>query len=330
VGRLQSLSNTFTDRDSSSHRVGRFHNERVGQRRARDELHHDEVSLAVRACVENGHDVGMIQARGRAGLLKRADVELGDPLVDFVKPDAGDKLNGSVSLSGWALDRYTLEGTPAGAQISKVELFLDGSTLGEATLGAASPEGTQDRYGVANAGWSHTWDASAVAVGEHTLTARAHSSAQPGSWNEAIVLVIVEEPKVEGNGCGWLVGTARGAAVETLQAGWQTFHTATQAYRSKMETVDKTKRVEFSGAVDVTKSWLETRRNVALAELHAKADEYLALCLAGQLPSPVTVTYPQDVIATAHLLYEYRSIVDKAMVDMRDYFATRKPVLEAY
>lgn len=290
-----------------------------------------EFALNVAGLSRGSHTLRVVAwASSDQSRSKMAEVELGDPLVDFVKPDAGDKLSGSISLSGWALDRYTLEGTAAGAQIAKVELFLDGSKLGEATLGAASPDGMHDHYGVANAGWSYTWDASAVAVGEHTLTARAHSSAQPGSWNEATVLVVVEQPKVEGDGCGWLVGTARGEAVETLQAGWQTFHTATQAYRSKMETVQKTKRVEFSGAVDITKSWLETRRNAALSGLHAKADEYLALCLAGQLPSPVTVTDPQDVIATAHLLYEYRSIVDKAMVDMREYFATRKLVLEAY
>jgi hypothetical protein len=304
-------------------------------RKDADDLRFDEsrweFAWDVAALSRGSHKLRVVaRAASDEGQSIRVDVEVGDPLVGFLKPESGNKVNGSVELAGWALDRYTPTGTASGPQIEKVELLLDGSALGNATLGIETPKDVDDRYGVASAGWSYTWDASAIAVGEHALTARAHSSAQPGSWTETSVLVLVEAPKVEGNGCGWLVGTARGEAVATLQAGWTKFHTTTQGYRSKMETVQKTKREEFSAAVDVTKAWLETRRNVALAALHAKADEYQALCLAGQLPSPVTVTYPQDVISTAHLLYEYRSIVDEAMVDMNEYFATRKPVLEAY
>lgn len=221
----------------------------------------------------------------------KAGIEINDPLAGFAKPDAGDKVSGEVKLSGWALDRFTADDKASDPQIAKVELFLNGALLGNATLGLDSPKDAAERYDVAKAGWEYTWDASALQPGEYTLTARAHSSAQTGASTDATMLVVVELPKADGNGCGWLVGTARGNAVAALQSGWTIFHNNTQAYRGRMETVEKTKREQYSVEIDQTKNRLLAMRDAALAAIHAKADEYLRLCEAGSLPAQTTVTY---------------------------------------
>jgi hypothetical protein len=257
-------------------------------------------------------------------------VELGDPLVAFVKPEARDKVSGLVDLAGWALDRFAPEGQTTGPQIDKVELYLDDLKLGDAILGAESPKNVAARYRVAKSGWTFSWDATDLAPGEYTLLARAHSAAQTGSWTEAALLVVVEQPQADGDGCGWLIGEARGKAVQALQSGWQTFHHGTMAYKARMGEMAKDRKPAFSAEVDSTRAGLQGMRDAARAALHAKAEEYRALCLAGQLPAAVTLTSTQDVVPTAHLIYEYRSIVDKAMVDMKDFYGEATKKLDAY
>lgn len=257
-------------------------------------------------------------------------VELNDPLIAFEHPKARAEVSGRVALSGWALDRFTSGGAPVSAQVSRVEFYLGGTKLGEATLGLDSPQDVRRRYGLTNAGWSFEWDATLLSPGEYTLAAVAHSAVQDSRTEASLLVVVFDPASKSGHGCGWLVGTARGNAVAALQAGWEKFHTSTQAYRSKMETVDKTKREQFSLEVDGTKNRLIARRDAALAAIHAKADEYLRLCEAGRLPDQPTVTYQQNVIATSHLIYEYRTIVDAAIVDLQRIYGQATPTLDRY
>ncbi|MGH2452039.1 MAG: Ig-like domain-containing protein [Candidatus Limnocylindria bacterium] len=253
-------------------------------------------------------------------------IEVSDPLVGFTSPEPGEEVTGVVTVTGWAFDRFSAGGTePTTAQIDRVELYHDGTNVGNATLGGASP----DDVDVAGAGWTFDWDVSALEPGETTLTARAFSSAQAGAFTEASLLVIVFDPEAEdGNGCGWLVGEARGKAIQALQSGWQGFHTETMAYNSKASSADFSNREALRGTVQQTREGLLELRNTALHAIHSKASEYLALCEAGQLPPEALVTIAQDVVDTSGLIYEYRTIVDQAMVDMEALFSEAQAELD--
>jgi hypothetical protein len=255
----------------------------------------------------------------------RASVQINDPLVEITSPEAGTKVSGIVKLEGWARDRYDADPATAltSAQIAKVEIYVnDALQATDATL----VDGTE------KATWSFDWNAETLAAGEYTLTARAYSAAQTGAWTEASVLVVLYDPQdVSGNGCGWLVGKARGEAIHALQSGWQQFHGETTAYNSKMGSTDQDKRGELRAKVHGTSEGLREIRHDALTALHAKADEYLRLCLAGQLTGlegKAFVTVEQDVVDTSHLLYDYRSIVDTAIAEMEELYEAAKSDLD--
>ncbi|HUG56027.1 MAG TPA: Ig-like domain-containing protein, partial [Candidatus Limnocylindrales bacterium] len=115
-------------------------------------------------------------------------IEVGDPLVGFTSPEPGEEVTGVVTVTGWALDRFSVGGIePTTAQIDRVELYHDGANVGTATPSGASP----DDIDVAGAGWTFDWDVTALEPGEHTLVARAFSLAQAGAFTEASLLVVV-------------------------------------------------------------------------------------------------------------------------------------------
>jgi hypothetical protein len=269
---------------------------------------------------EGNHTLYVV-ARSSINTNKTAttSVEINDPLVAFVSPEPGDEVSGLVTITGTAVDRFENAAPTTDAQISEVELSLDGTILGLATVQL-------------DGDWTYAWDASALAPGEYTLTATASSRVQIGASTEATLLLVVFEPNADkGNGCGWIVGQARGKAVQALQSGWLGFHQLAMGYNGKMGSADFDKRSELRSEVQSTREGLHEIRMEALMAIHAKAKEYLELCLSGTLSTldgQTFVTVEQDVVDTSHLLYEYRSIVDMAMVDMQKLWDEAKPELE--
>jgi hypothetical protein len=80
--------------------------------------------------------------------------------------------NTNVTVSGWAADWE--DGTP----IAQVQIMMDGSPVGNATLGIARPD-VSNAFGnprFANAGWIFTFNIGPLTVGNHTITAVAHDS----------------------------------------------------------------------------------------------------------------------------------------------------------
>ncbi|MEX2045866.1 MAG: Ig-like domain-containing protein [Chloroflexota bacterium] len=248
-----------------------------------------------------------------------ASVQINDPLVAFVSPQAGDEVSGLVTITGTAVDRFENTDPTTDAQILEVELSLDGASLGLADVAT-------------NGEWEFIWDASALTPGEYMLTATARSAAQDGASSEATLLLVVFEPNADkGEGCGWIVGQARGDAVQALHTGWLVFHQLAMGYNGNIGSADFDQRRELITEVQSTREGLNEIRMEALLAIHAKAEEYLGLCLNGTLSTldgQTFVTVEQDVVDTSHLLYEFRSIVDQAMVDMQEFYDEAKTKLE--
>jgi hypothetical protein len=91
------------------------------------------------------------------------------PSVAIDVPAPGAALNGTLAISGWALESIALVG--AGA-VSSVTVLVDGNRLGSAAYGNPRPDvcaAYPARLGCPNVGWSYTLNASALSKGSHTL-----------------------------------------------------------------------------------------------------------------------------------------------------------------
>jgi len=81
--------------------------------------------------------------------------------------------NGTLAASGWAADQE--DGSP----VARVEVRIDGTTVGTATLGVSRPD-VANALGDArytNSGWRLTYNIGTLVVGTHTVTAVAFDSA---------------------------------------------------------------------------------------------------------------------------------------------------------
>ena len=81
--------------------------------------------------------------------------------------------NGTLRASGWAADQED------GAPVNRVEVRIDGSAVGNATLGISRPDVASSfndpRY--TSSGWSFSYNIGTLATGTHTVTAVAFDSA---------------------------------------------------------------------------------------------------------------------------------------------------------
>ena len=85
------------------------------------------------------------------------------PRMYIDAPDENSKVNGSVTVSGWALN---------GSGVKEVDVFLDGKAVGQATLGIARTD-VDRKYpgysGGSNSGFSYALDMSGAPDGTHTI-----------------------------------------------------------------------------------------------------------------------------------------------------------------
>lgn len=94
-----------------------------------------------------------------------------DPLTEVEAPTLGAPLSGTVTISGWSIDRNVTD-EEDGAGVESVTLYLNDleTPLGEATLGLETPDVAEllgDQF--ANAGWRFDWDTTELSTGNHTL-----------------------------------------------------------------------------------------------------------------------------------------------------------------
>ncbi|MGC2638710.1 MAG: hypothetical protein WA294_16120 [Acidobacteriaceae bacterium] len=73
----------------------------------------------------------------------------------------------SVLFTGWAADPQM------GAPVSQVSILIDGTAVGNATLGLGRPDvvAKYNNFSYYNSGWTFTWAAASLSVGSHQVTA---------------------------------------------------------------------------------------------------------------------------------------------------------------
>ncbi len=83
---------------------------------------------------------------------------------------------GTLYVRGWAAD------TATGAPVQSVTLFLDGNSMGTATLGGSRPDVASafSRSDYTNSGWSFQISAGSLSIGQHSITASAAGSSGTG------------------------------------------------------------------------------------------------------------------------------------------------------
>jgi hypothetical protein len=104
-----------------------------------------------------------------------------DPTIYMDTPSG--TVNGSVNVSGWAIDSATRPETA----INRVEIYIDGvKQPGTASYGSSRADvcGTYpDRPGCPNVGFSYVWNTTTVANGSHTVRSTASTrKAVLDSW----------------------------------------------------------------------------------------------------------------------------------------------------
>ncbi len=92
-----------------------------------------------------------------------------DVVGDSVSHSLTVNKSNSVFVQGWAAD--VVDGSP----VKQVQILIDGTAVGNATLGAARPDvvAAYAKLAYLDSGWSFTYPASGLATGSHTVSAVA-------------------------------------------------------------------------------------------------------------------------------------------------------------
>ncbi|MGD0359298.1 MAG: SBBP repeat-containing protein [Bryobacteraceae bacterium] len=112
------------------------------------------------------------------------------PTVVVQTPVAGTILDGSVTVSGYALDAFS-----SGSAIASVQVFLDGSLVTNATYGAANPAACSiypGAPGCPNVGFTYQFATSSLTAGSHTLSFEATDSSTPPNIATAVLNITIK------------------------------------------------------------------------------------------------------------------------------------------
>ncbi len=95
-----------------------------------------------------------------------------DNAVDATTGSTTVALSDNLLVSGWAVDQHD------GAPLSQVQILIDGTVAGNATLSLPRPDiaALYNNPAYLNSGWTFTQAASGLSLGTHTVTAIAHDS----------------------------------------------------------------------------------------------------------------------------------------------------------
>jgi hypothetical protein len=126
------------------------------------------------------------------------------PSLAIETPATGATVSGAaVPITGWALDNAAQEETA----ISKVEVYVDGTKVGDAQYGLAHATACSSgqypgRPGCPNVGYSFNWNSASVANGEHTILVSATDTdllsglADPHVASKAITVTVANTVSV--------------------------------------------------------------------------------------------------------------------------------------
>jgi beta-N-acetylglucosaminidase/uncharacterized protein YggL (DUF469 family) len=95
-------------------------------------------------------------------------------------PTSGSDINGVVNINGWSLD---------GSGVAKVEVLVDGNSIGQASLGISRPDVARvfPAYQNANSGYQYSLNAKNLSNGQHTLAIRE-------TGNDGVATVLYSQP----------------------------------------------------------------------------------------------------------------------------------------
>jgi sugar lactone lactonase YvrE len=113
---------------------------------------------------------------------------IGPPSVWIDSPVAGAAVSGTITVSGWAMESRAAVGTAIGS----VQVFVDGTAVGNATYGLSRPDVCYvypGRAGCPNVGFSFALNTAALSAGSHTITVQATDSSSPPDTGSATVTV---------------------------------------------------------------------------------------------------------------------------------------------
>jgi hypothetical protein len=116
-----------------------------------------------------------------------------------------------------------------------------------------------------------------------------------------------DEDADEPEGCGWLIGGARGDAHQVLMSAWQRSHQGLKGYMSKSADVDRSQRAALRGTIEAATAKLVEIRNEAIADLREQADTFAD----GDCPE-------LDATGEGELVDAYEQIVDAAIAEMEE------------
>jgi Big-like domain-containing protein len=113
------------------------------------------------------------------------------PRGAFDYPTNGANVTGQTQVRGWAIDAASEGGTG----VDRVQLYLDDSYLTDATYGNDRQDvggSFGDRF--AGSGWEAQLDLSQAPLGQHTLTARVHSTFSDRTTSYTTHIVLAPAP----------------------------------------------------------------------------------------------------------------------------------------
>jgi hypothetical protein len=155
----------------------------------------------------NAFSIGACQETGAVDLAGNAN-----GVGPVVKGD-------TLFVQGWAAD------TATGAPVQSVTVFVDGNSVGTATLGIARPDVAQafNRSDYTNSGWSFQMSTSTLSAGQHTVTATAMGSSGTGQIGSRTVTITTTSGQEIGSVD--LAGNSNGSGTVTkgatlFVAGW--------------------------------------------------------------------------------------------------------------
>jgi len=139
--------------------------------------------------------LGSSSARAVISLTIPTGTSGAPPAVWIESPTSGSFVNGTVTISGWAVDSALAIGTP----ITSVQVKVDGALVGYATYGLSRPDVCNifpGRPGCPNVGYSYQLNTSTIVAGPHIITVTATDSDSPPQTGSSSTAITVLPPPV--------------------------------------------------------------------------------------------------------------------------------------
>ncbi|MDP4103590.1 MAG: Ig-like domain-containing protein [Bacillota bacterium] len=120
--------------------------------------------------ISNGQHTLVVRETGNNGVAtvlnsQQVNIQNLPPKGSIDSPTPGSTINGVINLRGWSLD---------GSGVAKVEVSVDGNSVGQASLGISRPDvaGVYPGYQNANSGYQFTLNTKVLTNGQHSLLVR--------------------------------------------------------------------------------------------------------------------------------------------------------------